>query len=716
MMNQSLMVSSLLMLSVAAGSLKAERTGSDNPFFSEYNTPFGVPPFEDIKLEHYMPAFERGIDEQAAEIDAIVSNREVPNFENTIAALEYSGELLTKVSRVFYNLNGSHTNAEMQAIARELSPLLSAHRSNIILNEQLFQKVETVYQMRNKLSLNAEQLRLTEETRKMFVRGGALLQGDERERLREINARMSELTLQFGQNVLSETNEFELVITDSGDLEGLPQDLIENAAAVAKRRGHEGAWVFTLHNPSVMPFLQYSSNRDLRERIWLAYVNRGNNNNEYNNSRIIPELVRLRHERANMLGYPTHADFVLEESMAKNPQTVMDLLNRLWQPAIERAQQEEEMMRELIRRDGYNFEVMPWDWRYYAERIRQDMFDLDDEEFRAYFPMDAVLEGMFDITERLWGIRMNKLEDMPKYHEDVMVYEVLEEDGRHIGIIYFDLYNRDSKRGGAWMSVFRGQHVDRNGRFVHPVVVNVCNFTPPTEHTPSLLTMDEVTTLFHEFGHGLHGLLSNVTYPSLAGTSVPRDFVELPSQLMENWSKDAQVIPMYARHYQTGEAIPAALIEKLEASKYFNQGFATTEYLASSFLDMAFHNSPGVNSLNLDDIHAFEDRLLHRFHKMPKSIVARHRSTYFNHVFSGGYSAGYYSYIYSAILDADAYEAFVETGDLFNREVADAFRKYILETGGTVEPAELYRNFRGSDPNIEPLLRRRGLIREGVRP
>jgi peptidyl-dipeptidase Dcp len=714
MNSKVLIFSSVMMFSVAVLPVKAEQTENDNPFFREYNTPYGVPPFDEIKLEHYMPAFEAGMMQQTAEIDHIVTNRELPTFENTILALEYSGELLTKVARVFYNLNGSNTNAEMQALARELSPKTSAHSSSIILNEQLFHKVNEVYKNRHELGLNAEQMRLVEEKHKGFVRGGALLQGDQRERLRDINTRMSQLTLNFGQNVLAETNSFELLITEEHDLQGLPRDLVENAAAAAERRGHDGAWVFTLHNPSVEPFLQYSSNRELRQKIWRAYVNRGNNGNENDNNDIIAQLVKLRAERAALLGYSTHAHFVLEESMAKTPENVMELLERLWEPATARAKEEAAMMNRMVAFEGNSFRVEAWDWRYYAEKIRSQQFDLDDEALRAHFSLNDALQGMFEITEKLWGIQMRELHDVPKYHEDVMVYEALEADGRHIGIIYFDLYNRDSKRGGAWMSVFRGQSIDREGNFVHPVVVNVCNFPAPTDDIPSLLTMDQVTTLFHEFGHGLHGLLSNVTFPSMAGTSVPRDFVELPSQLLENWSRDPRVIPTYARHYQTGEPIPAELIEKMEASKYFNQGFATTEYLASSFLDMYYHNTP-AKEINLTNIADFETRFLHGM-GMPKEIVARHRSTYFNHVFSGGYSAGYYSYIWSAILDADAYEAFNETGDLYNPEVAKKLRTYILEPGGTEDPQVLYRKFRGAEPAIEPLLKRRGLLPEDSRP
>ncbi len=714
-MKKALMRNSFLVLvGVAVLIPVLAQTTQENPFFTTYQTPYGVPPFDQIKLEHYLPAYERGIAEQAAEVSRIASNRKKPTFENTIAALEYSGQLLSRVGSVFSNLNGSHTNKDMQALERELSPKLSAHRSSITLNEALFRRVKTLYDKRDKLRLNPEQMRLLEKQYKNFVRGGAMLQDAERERLKAIDARLAQLTLEFGQNVLAETNSFELVITDKADLSGLPADVIEGAAAAAKRRGRDNAWVFTLHNPSVMPFLQYADNRSLREKIWRAYINRGNNDNKHNNTKLIPEIVSLRQERANMLGYPTHAAFVLEENMAQTPAQVSEFLEQLWRPAIQRAGYEAQLMQKMIAAEGKDFQLEAWDWRYYAEKIRREQFALDNEALRAYFPLDAVMDGMFDIIQKLWGLQVRKRDDIPKYHDDVMVYEVQEADGSHVGIIYFDLFNRESKRGGAWMSSFRGQRIEPNGEFVRPVVVNVCNFTPPTANMPSLLTMDEVETLFHEFGHGLHGLLSQVTYPSLSGTSVPRDFVELPSQIMENWARDPKVIPMYAKHYKTGESIPQELVERMKAAGTFNQGFETTEYLASSILDMKYHNTP-VKELKLDDVDAFERKFL-REAGMPEEIVARHRSTYFNHVFSGGYSAGYYSYIWSAVLDADAYEAFVESGNLFNKEIARAFRENVLSKGGTVEPKELYRRFRGDDPKPEPLLRRRGLIQGGVKP
>jgi peptidyl-dipeptidase Dcp len=676
---------------------------ADNPLLTSYKTPYDVPPFDRIENRHFIPAYEQAMQEHNDEIDAIAGSTEAPTFQNTIAAYDYSGNRLEEVSLVFSNLNSAHTNDELQEIAREMTPRLSAHYSNIALNQDLFERIEKVYGQKDNSGLNAEQQKLLEETYKSFVRGGAALRGRDRERLREIDERLSVLILEFSENVRNEVNRYELVIDNKDDLSGLPSDLVSTAAEVAKERGHEGKWVFTHHNPSVMPFLSYADNRQLREEMKKTYINRNNNDNEFDNKDIIREVINLRIERANLLGFDTHAHFVLEENMAGNPARVNEFLDELWAAALPVSKQEAYDLQSLIYREGNDFRLMPWDWRYYAEKLRKEKYDLDEEETRPYFSMETVIEGTFMVVNRLWGLEFQKLEDAPRYHEDVEVYKVIDRDGSYMGILYMDNYNRPSKRGGAWMSAFRQQSV-REGEFMHPVITIVCNFSRPTADAPSLLTFDEYTTFFHEFGHALHGLMSDVTYRSLSGTSVPRDFVELPSQVMENWARHPEVMTMFARHYRTGEVIPDDLIERITAAGRFNQGFATVEYLATALLDMDYHTLTEQK-----DIHPveFERKSMDRAGLIPE-IVPRWRSTYLLHIFSHGYSAGYYSYIWSGVLDADAFEAFLET-DLFHRETAESFRKNILEKGGTRDPMELYVNFRGREPEIGPLLRQRGL-------
>lgn len=700
----------LTLILLAATMITACKTGGDkkssseNPFFAEYDTPFGVPPFSEIKNEHFLPAIEKGIKEQTSEIAAIVSNPDPADFENTIAAYDYSGEMIRKVTGVFYNYNSSNTNDEIQALAKEIAPKLSAHYDNINLNPELFKRVKTVYENRNSLNLNGEQARLLEDTYKDFVRGGAALDSAAQARFREINQELSVLTLQFGENVLAETNAFKLVIESQDDLEGLTRGLIDQGAETAKAAGMEGKWVYTLHNPSIMPFLQYSAKRELREKIYKAYINRGNNNNDKDNKVLIGKIAALRLERANLLGYETHAAFILEENMAKNAGNVLDLLNQLWTPALKRAKAEVAQLQAIIDKEGGNFKLQPWDWSYYAEKLRKEQYDLDDEQLKPYFPLENVKQGIFTVCNNLYGITFTERKDIPVYHPEAAAYEVKEANGDHIGVLYMDFHPRESKRGGAWMSSYRKQYV-KNGEKISPVITIVCNFTKPTASQPSLLTFDETSTFFHEFGHALHGLLSNSTYYSLSGTSVPRDFVELPSQIMENWASEPEVLKLYAKHYQTGEVIPDDLIGKIQNSAYFNQGFATVEYLAASFLDMGYHN---MKEFKLTDVSSFEDATLAQIGLIPE-ITSRYRSTYFNHIFSGGYSSGYYSYIWSGILDSDAFEAFKENG-LFDQATAESFRKNILERGGTEDPMVLYKKFRGAEPDIKPLLKRRGLL------
>lgn len=674
-----------------------------NPFFQPYSTPYEVPPFDKIKNEHFKPAILEGIKRHEAEINAIANNTAAPTFENTILAMENAGELLSNVNIVFSNLNGANTNEEMQKIAKEVSPNLAAHSDNIYLNEKLFARVKAIWDKKESLGLNLEQSKILENLHKAFVRSGANLAAADKDKLRKINAELSMTSLKYGQNILAETNKYELVITDKKDLAGLPQELINTAADDAKAKDKEGKWVFTLSNSSVMPFLQYSSNRKLRQEIWNAYQTRGNHDDALDNKENAIKLANLRGEKARLLGYKSHAAYVLEESMAKNPENVAKLLNDLWKPALAIAKTEASDIQKMMDKDGLKDKVKPYDWRYYTEKIRKQRFDLDEQELKPYFSLDNARNGIFQVTEKLYGLKFKQLNDVPKYHDEVTVWEVAEADGTHVGILYMDFFPRASKRGGAWMTSYRSQKTV-DGKRKAPVISIVCNFTKPTGDTPALLTFDEVTTFFHEFGHALHGLLSNVTYKSLAGTSVPRDFVELPSQIMENWAAEPEVLKMYAKHYKTGEVIPDALIQKLQKSGTFDQGFATVEYLAASFLDMDYHTQTAPIQL---DANTFEKNSMKKI-GLIDAIIPRYRSTYFSHIFSGGYSSGYYSYIWSGVLDTDAFEAF-KTTNLFNPEKAKLFRKNVLEKGGTEDPMVLYKRFRGAEPSVEPLLRKRGL-------
>jgi peptidyl-dipeptidase Dcp len=700
-------IKTILLFAALTGSVgvhsQEKNTLTMNPFFDTYSTPYQVPPFHLIKNEHFKPAILEGIKKQEAEIEAIVTNKEKPTFENTVLAMENSGKLLSRVSTVFYNLNSANTNEEIQSIAKELAPKLSAHNDNINLNDALFKKVKAVWDNQKNFKLNKEQAKILENLYKNFVRSGANLSEENKKRLREINSEMAVATLKYGQNILAETNSYELVISDKNDLLGLPNELIETAANDAKAKGKTGKWVFTLSNSSVMPFLQYSSNRKLRKEIWNAYQMRANNGNDKDNNVLAIKIANLRGEKARLLGYTTHADYVLEKSMAKNPETATKLLNDLWVPALKMAKKEAEDIQKMMQKEGINEPVQPYDWRFYTEKIRIERFNLDEQEMKPFFSLEKTREGIFTVCKNLYGLHFKPLNNVPKYHEDVTVWEVSEANGTHVGILYMDFHPRTSKRGGAWMTSYRNQKME-NGKRIAPVVSIVCNFTKPTENAPALLTFDEVSTFFHEFGHALHGLLSNVTYESLAGTSVPRDFVELPSQIMENWASEPEVMRMYAKHYKTGEVISDALIEKMQNAGTFDQGFVTTEYLAASILDMAYHTQKTAIT---SDAETFEKEAMNKIN-LPSTIIPRYRSTYFNHIFAGGYSAGYYSYIWSGVLDTDAFEVFKING-LFNQDFAKSFRKNILEKGGTEDPMELYKTFRGAEPSVEPLLRKRGL-------
>jgi peptidyl-dipeptidase Dcp len=683
---------------------KTEATTEFNPLLSSFNTPYEVPPFHLIKNEHFKPAILEAIRIHQQEIDAIANTTDKPTFENTIVAFENAGQLLNRVNTIFSNLNSANTNPELQAIAKDVAPDLSKNNDNIFLNEKLFARVKAIWDAQASLNLNPEQAKLLERKYKAFQRNGANLSDSQKERLREINKELSVLSLQYGENVLAENNDYQLIITDQKKLSGLPQEVIDAAAEEAKSKGKgDGTWVFTLQNASVMPFLQYADDRELRKEIWTAYQNRGRNNNAYNNNDNVIKLANLRAEKAKLLGYDSHAAFVLEERMAKNPENVYKLLDQLWKPALAKAKAEEADIKKMMNAEGIAGDVQPYDWRYYTEKIRKQRYDLDEQALKPYFSLENVRNGIFKVTENLYGLKYRQLTDVPKYHEDVTVWEVTEGNGQLVGILYMDMHPRASKRGGAWMTSYRKQQMVRGQRKA-PVISIVCNFSKPTADAPALLTFEETTTFFHEFGHALHGLLSNVNYESLAGTSVFTDFVELPSQIMENWAAEPEVLKMYAKHYKTGEVIPDELIQKLQESATFDQGFATVEYLAASYLDLAYHTQ--YDPIN-DNTTAFEDKAMEKI-GLPNSIIPRYRSTYFTHIYSGGYSAGYYSYIWSGVLDTDAFDAF-KSKSLFDPNTAESFRVHILERGGTADPMELYKNFRGSEPSIKPLLRKRGL-------
>jgi len=694
--------SGLILLLMLSACSRPER--ESNPFFSEWQTPLGAPPFDRIKNKHFMPAFQEAMRRHKAEIRAIMVNPEEPTFANTIEALDYSGALLERVTNIFYSLNSAHTNDAMQTIARDIAPILSRHYDDISLNDTLFQKIKTVYQQKDQLQLTTEQTTLLDRYYQDFVRNGANLSAKQKERFRQINEDLALLTTKFGENQLKEDNNFELVIKNQEDLLGLPQSVIAAGAEAAREKGYENKWVYTLHRPSWEPFLQYSQKRNLREKIYTAYINRGNNGDEFDNKQIAAKIAALRAERAQLLGFPTYADYVLDINMAKTPQNVYDLLNRLWVPALRRAKSEAREFQRIIYREGNKFALEPWDWWYYAEKLKKDKYDLNDEILRPYFQLENVRQGAFDLVTKIYGITFHERQDIPVYHPQVRVFEVNDSDGSPLGLLYTDYYPRASKEGGAWCGAFREQ-MYQDGVKVLPLVNNVFNFSEPSKDQPALLSLDEVTTLYHELGHALHDLLSNTTYPLLAGTNVARDFVELPSQFMENWALEPEVLKSYAKHYQTGEPIPDELIQKIKNAKLFNQGFMTTEYLAAAYLDLDWHTLTTIRPQT--EVLEFEAEALSRIGLIPE-IVSRYRTTYFGHIFAGGYAAGYYSYIWAEVLDADAFQAFKEKG-LFDPQIAQSFRKNILERGATEDPMVLYKRFRGAEPKIEPLLARRGL-------
>ncbi|MEA5007018.1 MAG: M3 family metallopeptidase [Rikenellaceae bacterium] len=676
----------------------------ENPLLTEWNTPYKIPPFDQIKADHFMPAYLEAIKRHDAEIESIVSNKEQPTFDNTIIAYDNSGELLERVSAVFSNIQGTKSNEKIMSLAKELSPLVSRHFNNISMNTALFNRIKAVYDSQDVLALNPEQKRLVSEIYKGFERGGANLPEAKKTELKIINEEIAALHLTFGQNLISETNNFRLVIDNESDLTGISASLKNAAAERAAKLNLPEKWAFGLDNPSIMPFLQQSENKAQRKLILDAYLNRCNNGNINDNKEVIKKLISLRLKKAQILGYDNFAQYQLDDRMAKTPEAVYELLNKLWEPALNSAKNELKDMKSIAEAEGFKDELSAEDWRYYFEKSMVKKFNLSDSILRPYFKLENVREGIFFVANQLYGITFSKLESVPLPNEEATAFECKDSDGSHLGILFMDMFARPGeKRGGAWCSGFRSQTY-KNGQRIAPLMIIVGNFTRPTGNEPALLSIDETETMFHEFGHALAGLLKNVHYSGVGGLT--RDFVELPSQIMEHWAFEPQVLKKYARHYKTGEVIPQELIDKMVNSGKYGQGFVTTEYLAASLLDMDYHILKNIPSDF--DVLSFENKVL-KDRGLISQIPPRYRSTYFQHTFTGGYTAGYYSYIWAEVLDSDAYEAFLETGDIFNKTVALKFRKEILERAGQDEAMNLYVNFRGKKPGIEPLLKNRGL-------
>ena len=676
---------------------------SANPFFNANKTPFGAPAFDKIKPEHYLSAFRKGIEIHDLEIKKIADNLEAPTFENTVEAFDFSGEMLHTVGLVFFAMTEAETNDQLDRIAEEITPVLTEHNDNVYLNRKLYARIKSLYDQRASLSLTSEQMRVLTEYHKDFVRAGAALSPADQEKLRSINKELSLLTLKFSDNVLKETNSFKLWIDKKADLAGLPQSSIDAASEEAERNGAAGKWLFTIQKPSLIPFLQFSERRDLREKMFTAYIKKGDNNNDYDNKSIVNKIVKLRYLHAKLFGFPNHAAFVLDENMAKKPETVITFLDKIWQPALVQATKEVVEMQKIIDAEGGQFKLQPWDWWYYSEKVRKAKYDLEDAELKPYFKLENVRAGVFMVANKLYGLQFKLVKNVPVYHPDVEVFEVLDGDGRYLGLFYSDYYPRAGKRSGAWMGNFRDTYV-RNGVETRPIIYNVGNFTKPTAGKPSLLNRDEVETMFHEFGHALHGLLSKCTYISIGGTNVARDFVELPSQIMENWCMNPEVLRLYAKNYETGAIIPDSLIEKIQKSQTFNQGFETTELVAAALLDMDWHmvENEADNNVNI-----FEAQSMMGY-GLIEQIVPRYRTTFFNHIFSGDYSASYYAYLWAEVLDADAFNVFSSKG-IFDQATAKSFRINILEKGNSEDPMDLYRKFRGGDPDPNALIKRRGL-------
>lgn len=678
---------------------------TQNPFFEAYNTPHGTVPFDQIKTEHYMPAVQEGIRRQNEEIEAIINNPEAPTFANTVLAYEQSGEMLNRVSAVFGNLLSAETNDEMQALAQEIMPLMSEHSNNISLNEKLFARIKAVYEQREQESLNTEQLKLLEDIYTGFTRNGANLEGEAKEKYRALRKELSLLTLQFSDNALKETNDYQLVITDTAQLAGLPESAVEAAAETAQEKGVEG-WVFTLQAPSYSPFLTYADNRDLRQQIYLAYNTKCTHDNAYNNLEIVKKLANTRMAIAQVLGYDNYAEYALQERMAQNSDAVYKLLNQLLDAYTPTARQEYAEVQALARQtEGEDFVVMPWDWSYYSHKLKDRKFNIDDEMLRPYFELSKVKEGVFGLATKLYGITFKKNPAIPVYHKDVDAYEVFDKDGQYLAVLYTDFHPRAGKRAGAWMTEYKGQWIDpKTGEDSRPHVSIVMNFTKPTQDKPALLTFDEVETLLHEFGHSLHGMFANSTYESLSGTNVYWDFVELPSQIMENFAIEKEFLHTFARHYQTGELIPDELVQRIVDSSNFNAAYACLRQVSFGLLDMAWYTR---HTPFEGDVKTYEKAAWEKAQVLPV-VEEACMSTQFSHIFAGGYAAGYYSYKWAEVLDADAFSLFKQKG-IFNPEVATSFRENILSKGGTEHPMTLYKRFRGQEPTIDALLIRNGI-------
>ncbi len=681
-------------------------TKQSNPFMEEYTTPYEIPPFDKITYDDYIPAFEDGIAKQKANIDSIINNPGTPTFKNTILALSMSGMELEKVAYVFFALTESNSSDEMIKISETVMPLYSQHSDEMMMNDALFQRVKTVYDNMDTTKCTVAQRRAIEDTYKSFTRNGALLDSAQKAELMKLNLALTDLHLKYNKNILDATNAFELVVEDSTRLAGLPASSIAVAAEEAAKRGKDGKWVFTLHAPSRLPLLQYADDRDLRQQMYEGYITLASKDST-DNKPLINEIVKNRVAKAKLLGYNSYADYMTEKVMAKTVENAENLLMKIWKPAVKRVKEEVTEMQAVADAEGGKFKIAPWDYYYYAEKVRQKKYALDENEVRQYFACDSVLKGVFHMAERLYGITFTELPDAPKYHPEVKVYDVKDANGEHVAVFMTDYFPRDSKRQGAWMSEFKGSYIKEDGTEVRPIIYNVGNFSKPTAEAPSLLTLDEVETMFHEFGHGLHGMLTRVEYKSQAGTNVDRDFVELPSQIHEHWALEPELLKVYARHYKTGEVMPDELIAKLQAASTHNQGFATTELAGAALLDLQWGKISTTDDI---DVEAFEKEVAKKL-GLPEEVQFRYRSTYFKHIFgSDGYAAGYYTYLWAEVLDADGFELFKEKG-IFDPATAKAFKENVLEKGGSEDPMVLYMNFRGQAPNPDALLRNRGLLK-----
>ncbi|MEM6735838.1 MAG: M3 family metallopeptidase [Bacteroidota bacterium] len=678
-----------------------------NPLLANFNTPFQLPPFDKIKENHYVEGIEKALEEAKNEIDGIIENTDWPTFENTIEALENSGQKLARNSAVLFNLNSAETNEEIQKITQKVSPKLSAFNNEVKQNESLFAKVKIIYDKRDSLSLNEEQQKLLRETYFDFVRRGVELEGSRKERFKEISIELSKLSLTYSENLLAETNDYELIVENKADLSGLPKDVVERASRLSKERGHKGKWVFTLQAPSYVPFMEYADNRALREKMFRAFMSKCFKNDEKDNQKIVLKIIRLKAELASILGYPTFSHYVLEQRMAENPNTVMRFLDDLLEKSLPKAKEEVENIQVFMKEKGADHKLQRWDWAYYSEKLRKEKYQLDDELIKPYFKLEHVISGVFQTAEKLFGISFEENSSIPVYHQEVKAYEVKNESKEVIAVFLADFFPRPGKRDGAWMTSYRNQKKIDNERII-PQVSIVCNFTPSSPESPSLLKFNEVTTLFHEFGHALHGMLADTQYESLAGTNVYWDFVELPSQIMENWCYEKECLDQFAHHFETGKLIPKDLVDRIKKSSTYHEAYATIRQISFGFLDMAWHSLSMEEAKEISNVDAFEKEAFRKTELFP-SVENTNMSVQFGHIFSGGYAAGYYSYKWAEVLDADAFSVFKKNG-VFDKETANLFKEHILSKGGTKHPMELYKAFRGKEPSNEALLKRAGLV------